>query len=158
MNALTFFKDAFFVFTGINADTSYSLIETGVRGFIKSHKNAVLVKNFGSQDYLSMLSYAQIMIGNSSSGIIEAPSFRLPVVNIGTRQEGRVRAANVIDVGYGTDDIRGGIKRALSSKFCKTLHSLKNPYFKPSAAETIADTLCSADLKALAVKKFKDAV
>ena len=156
LNALACFKDAFFVFTGMNADAGHDLIETKISGFIKKHKNAVLVKNFGSQGYLSMLAHAQVMVGNSSSGIIEAPSYKLPVVNIGTRQAGRVRAANVIDVGYRVEDIRRGIMRGLSAPFNKRLKGLKNPYFRPDAAEIIADTLCKIELQSLALKKFKD--
>lgn len=68
------------------------------------------------------------MIGNSSSGLTEAPSFRLPVVNIGERQKGRIKAENIIDVSYDVDAIRAGIVKAVSADFRKSLMSLKNPY------------------------------
>ena len=70
------------------------------------------------------------MIGNSSSGLTEAPSFKLPVVNIGDRQKGRVKAKNIIDTSYEIEDIDRGIKNALSIKFANSLKRMKNPYDK----------------------------
>jgi UDP-N-acetylglucosamine 2-epimerase (non-hydrolysing)/GDP/UDP-N,N'-diacetylbacillosamine 2-epimerase (hydrolysing) len=68
------------------------------------------------------------MLGNSSSGLVEAPSFHLPVVNVGNRQMGRVRAANVIDTGYSSDAMVASIERALSLEFRRSLESMENPY------------------------------
>ncbi|MEI8012559.1 MAG: UDP-N-acetylglucosamine 2-epimerase [Candidatus Omnitrophota bacterium] len=156
LDALAGFNNAFFVFTGTNADTSYDVIEAGIRGFIKKRKDAVLVRNFGPEAYAGMLDHARIMVGNSSSGIIEAASHALPVVNIGTRQAGRVRAVNVIDAGYGTEDIRRAISRGLSAGFRQRIKGVSNPYFRPDAAEIVADTLCAVDLPSIRSKEFKD--
>jgi UDP-hydrolysing UDP-N-acetyl-D-glucosamine 2-epimerase len=158
LSALGSLKDVFLVFTGANADTGHHVIGRAVREFLRCHPQSVLVKSFGSLNYLSLLAHARVMVGNSSSGIIEAASFRLPVVNIGTRQAGRVRAGNVIDVGYAAEDIRQGIRRALSADFRSSLKGLKNPYFKSGAAAIIARTLSRVDLKTVNCKKFKDIV
>jgi UDP-N-acetylglucosamine 2-epimerase len=93
------------------------------------------------------------MVGNSSSGIIEAPSFALPVVNVGTRQKGRMRAANVIDVGYETEEIVRGIRTALSSEFRASLNGLKNPYGDGNASAIIVNRLKSVPLDEKLIKK-----
>jgi UDP-hydrolysing UDP-N-acetyl-D-glucosamine 2-epimerase len=86
------------------------------------------IPHLGHRRYLSCLRHCAVMIGNSSSGLTEAPSFRLPVVNIGDRQRGRIRAANVIDVACSRVDILRGIKRACSRRFRNSLRGLRNPY------------------------------
>jgi UDP-hydrolysing UDP-N-acetyl-D-glucosamine 2-epimerase len=86
------------------------------------------IPHLGHRRYLSCLKHCSIMIGNSSSGLTEAPSFRLPVVNIGDRQRGRIRAANVIDVPCSRAEILRGIKRACSRRFRNSLKVLRNPY------------------------------
>jgi len=101
--------------------------------------------------------FAAAMVGNSSSGIIEAPSFELPVVNIGTRQEGRVKARNVIDVGYEEKAILTGIEKALSAPFRRSLNGMVNPYGDGHAAEVIVETLKRIELdNKLITKRFVD--
>ena len=104
--------------------------------FIKSYKS------LSQKDYLSLLKYASVMAGNSSSGIIEAPSFKLPVINIGKRQEGRERANNVIDVDYNREKIIKAIDKALYDKrFRKELKKCKSPYGDGKASLRIAKIL-----------------
>jgi UDP-hydrolysing UDP-N-acetyl-D-glucosamine 2-epimerase len=88
------------IFTGSNADTGGRIVGDLVREFADGRSQTWLVDNLGTTRYFSLMACAAAMVGNSSSGIIEAPSFGLPVVNIGSRQQGRTRGANVIDVGY----------------------------------------------------------
>ena len=85
------------------------------------------------------------MVGNSSSGLIEAPSFKLPVVSVGTRQDGRLRAANVIDCGYDPDEITAALERALAPECRANLHDLENPYGDRHAAERIIGRLATLD-------------
>ena len=127
-----------------------------IKKFVNDHAHAVMVENFGQLGYLSMLNEASVMVGNSSSGIIEAASFKLPVINIGKRQEGRQRGKNVIDVGYAAEDIKAGIKRALSDNFINSLADLVNPYGDGRAAERIAGNLEKMELKKFKVKEFFD--
>jgi UDP-N-acetylglucosamine 2-epimerase len=99
------------------------------------------------------------MIGNSSSGLIEAPSFGLPVVNVGDRQRGRLRAANVIDVGHDREAIAEAIRRALDPSFRGGLAGLVNPYGDGQAAPRIARVLREVELgPRLVRKRFADAL
>jgi UDP-N-acetylglucosamine 2-epimerase (non-hydrolysing)/GDP/UDP-N,N'-diacetylbacillosamine 2-epimerase (hydrolysing) len=101
----------------------------------------------------SLLSQADALIGNSSSGIMEAASFALPVVNVGMRQQGRERARNIIDVDAEATAIRAAIERALSPEFRKSLAGMENPYGDGTAAVTIARILTTAPLDRLLVKQ-----
>lgn len=84
---------------------------------------------------------ANIMVGNSSSGIIEAASFHLPAVNIGTRQQGRIHPPNVIDTGYETERIVAAIRKGLTPAFRTRIRGLKNPYGSGHTGEKIAQVL-----------------
>ncbi|MBA7616556.1 GDP/UDP-N,N'-diacetylbacillosamine 2-epimerase (hydrolyzing) [subsurface metagenome] len=112
---------------------------------IKEYEKHPFIKPFKSiphKQYLSLMRIASVMVGNSSSGIIEAPSFSLPVVNIGSRQEGRQRAENVIDVGYNKEEIKSAIKKALYDEdFKRRVKNCKNPYGNGKAGVRIADIL-----------------
>src|SRR5207253_1974451 len=109
------------------------------------------------QAYFSLMQVALAMVGNSSSGLIEAPSFRLPVVNVGNRQEGRCRASNVIDVGYDRATILEGIRRAVHPDFRIALRDLANPFGNGTAAETIVARLREVPLgDALLRKRFQE--
>lgn len=124
---------------------------------IRQHEENPFVKAFKSvphEDYLGLMKLASVMIGNSSSGIIEAPSFGLPVVNIGTRQMGRQRAGNVVDVGYDRKDIIGALKKALYDKdFIERVKHCKNPYGDGKAGKRIARFLAEATLGSKLLEK-----
>ena len=117
------------VFTAPNADPEGRIVHERIRRFCRSHPERFrLVENLGTERYLSSLRHLDLLIGNSSSGLVEAPSFAIPVVNVGTRQRGRVTAPNVLCVGYGEAAIREGIRRALSAEFREGLRDMTNPY------------------------------
>lgn len=145
------------VFTMPNADTNGRVITRMIQEFAKYNPSAKLVANLGTQAYFSLMACAVAMVGNSSSGVLEAPSFKLPVVNIGTRQQGRTKPKNVIDVGYERDGIVNGIRRAISSQFRLSLHDLVNPYGNGHASEVIIKYLKQVVLDdRLLVKNFVD--
>lgn len=145
------------VFTAPNADTGGRALRGLVQDFVQSSDRAVLVENLGTPAYFSLLSVVAAMVGNSSSGIIEAPSFGLPVVNVGTRQDGRVRAANVIDVGYRREQVLEGIERALDPSFHASLAGAANPYDAGAASELIVERLAAVELdRTLLTKRFHD--
>jgi len=112
---------------------------------IKKYEKYPFIKTFKSIPYkafLSLMMIASVMVGNSSSGIIEAPSFGLPVVNIGSRQKGRERAENVMDVGYDKEEIKAAIKKALYDEdFKEKVKKCKNPYGNGKAGVRIAEIL-----------------
>ena len=145
------------VFTSPNADTGGRIISRIFEKFVEDCPQARLVANLGTRQYFSLMACSTAMVGNSSSGIIEAPSLGLPTVNIGTRQQGRLRAENVIDVGYQRDEIAGGIKKALSTQFHASLRGMQNPFGDGHAADLIVDRLNQVSLDhELISKRFVD--
>ena len=145
------------VFTLPNADTNGRVIIQLIEEYVGAHPSAQIVANLGTQGYFSLMAYAAAMVGNSSSGIAEALSFKLPVVNIGSRQKGRVRAENVIDVGYERSEIVTGVRQAISSGFRARLSHLANPYGEGHAADAIVRRLVEVQLdERLIVKRFVD--
>lgn len=145
------------VFTAPNADSGSSTIRARMHEFCQLHQNSSFVENLGSLNYLAMMREASAVIGNSSSALIEAPSFELPAVNIGSRQDGRTRAANIIDVGSRADEIGSGLARALDPEFRLSLKGLVNPYGDGHAAERIVGTLEAAAWgESLIMKRFFD--
>jgi len=149
--------DVTYVITSPNTDVGHSTIADAWKMFTAVHRRAVFVPNLGTDAYFSLMRCAAAMVGNSSSGIIEAPSFELPVVNIGQRQHGRLRAANVIDVADDAMSIATGLRKALSAEFRATLTGLVNPYGDGHAGPRIAQRLADAPTGAdLLVKRFED--
>jgi UDP-hydrolysing UDP-N-acetyl-D-glucosamine 2-epimerase len=145
------------IFTLPNADTGNRIIREKLEQFIASNCSCALVDNFGTQAYFSLMNLATAMVGNSSSGIVEAASFQLPVVNVGTRQRGRVRARNVVDVGNRRDEIVEGIHEATQPQFRASLSGLLNPYGNGDASSIIVDHLKKIPLgDSLIRKRFHD--
>jgi UDP-N-acetylglucosamine 2-epimerase (non-hydrolysing) len=127
------------VFILPNADTAGRSIIKKMRRFPRPHQSHA---NLFPPIYYDLLRHAVAIVGNSSSAIMEAPSFRLPAVNIGTRQEGRLRGSNVIDVGYSTVDILDGIERAVKMR----LDDTTNPYGDGLASPRIIQALKNLQL------------
>lgn len=121
--------DAIYVFTYPNADFGSKIIIDKINAFCNENDNSYLYYSLGQKKYLSLLSVANVVIGNSSSGIIEAPIFKIPVVNIGDRQKGRLRSKNIIDTDYEDDSIYKAIDKALNDKkFIAGLQNIDNIY------------------------------
>jgi UDP-hydrolysing UDP-N-acetyl-D-glucosamine 2-epimerase len=131
------------LFTMANADTYGRLINQMIRQYVMEHSTAQMVNNFGPQGYYSVLSLATAVVGNSSSGIIEAASFKKPAINIGSRQKGRITPANVMTVDCKKAEISRAIATAVSEEFNARLNGLVNPYGDGHAAERIVGKLKS---------------
>jgi UDP-hydrolysing UDP-N-acetyl-D-glucosamine 2-epimerase len=145
------------VFTLPNADTGGRVIRERIVAYAAAHPKAYVLDNLGTQAYFSVMALSTAMVGNSSSGIIEAASFKLPVVNVGLRQAGRERAANVIDVGESRTEILAGIRRGTDPAFRASLADLVNPYGRGDAAATIVERLASVPIDdRLLIKRFHD--
>jgi UDP-hydrolysing UDP-N-acetyl-D-glucosamine 2-epimerase len=145
------------VFTYPNADQHSRVIVERVRCFLARRPGSGLFFSLGQRNLYSLLAVADLMVGNSSSGIWEAPSFRLPVVNIGERQRGRLRAANVIDAPSNADAIRAAVRRGLGPDFRASLRDLTNPYGDGHAAARIKEVLAGIELgPRLLRKRFVD--
>ncbi len=145
------------VFTLPNADTSSSLIRRAVERYVGGRQDAILVANLGTELYFSLMACASLMIGNSSSGIIEAPSFGLPVVNIGNRQGGRACGENVIHSGYPAQEIKDAVRIASSPEFRMTAKRASNPFSRGGATDRIVQVLRTVPLgDTLTTKQFID--
>lgn len=149
LDALDAFPDAGLIFTGSNADPGAREIDALVQSHVAARDNAVFHTSLGSRRYFSALNHCDLMIGNSSSGIMEAPSFRLPTVNIGNRQTRRLRAASVIDCEPGSDAIVAAIHAALDLD-CRAVVS---PFGDGATAARIVAVLASLDAPETLVRK-----
>jgi UDP-hydrolysing UDP-N-acetyl-D-glucosamine 2-epimerase len=145
--ALDDFEDTFLLFTGANADAQGNRINTILKGYADSHpEKALFVSSLGQIRYLSCLKHFNMVVGNSSSGIIEAPSFKIPVVNIGNRQQGRIMADNIINCNTNKDEIKQAIEKGLSKTFSKRIENLKSPYGEGNVAPQILNILKTHDI------------
>lgn len=121
-------QDMKFIFTKANSDAYGSMINDMIDTYIQKYKNGVAFTSLGTLRYLSALKYCAMVIGNSSSGLIEAPSFGVPTINIGDRQKGRLQSSSVINCEAKEPEIEQAIKLALSEEFVKNSHISINPY------------------------------
>lgn len=138
LSALEQYKEYHIIFTKANADTEGRVINQKIDQYVKQNiSRASAYASLGMQRYLSTLKYCEMVIGNSSSGIMEAPSFQVPTVNIGNRQLGRIRAESVIDCENSIEDICMAIGKAKEIKEEGILQNLKNPYERSGTSEKI---------------------
>ena len=145
------------IFTKANADTDGRVINALIDECVAKNKaNAVAFNSMGQLRYLSSMQYVDAVVGNSSSGIIEAPCFTLPTVNIGDRQKGRVRPASVIDCEPTRESFLKAIQKALSPDFRHSLSGMVHPYEKENTAESIMDIIRKSDLSKIIKKEFVD--
>lgn len=145
------------VVTAPNADPGRERVEEVLRAFCDRSPESRYEVSAGARRYATLLRRATAMVGNSSSGLIEAPTFGLPVVNIGSRQDGRSRSPNVVDCGYRVDDIVAALRRALDPAFRNGLEGLQSPYGDGNASERILSVLETTELgPRLLRKRFYD--
>tara|TARA_B100000886_G_C20418896_1_gene490530 strand:- start:480 stop:1637 length:1158 start_codon:yes stop_codon:yes gene_type:complete len=143
-------------FTMANADTNGKVINDLIAKFCKNKNNCFSYKSLGQIKYLSLMKLVDCVIGNSSSGIIEAPSLKVPTINIGNRQTGRVKTKSIIDCSYKISDIENAIKICFSKSFLKKTSSYKNPYYKKNTSINIVKTLEEKLTTKILIKKFVD--
>src|SRR5271166_2122387 len=137
-----------------NADAGSRELIQRTEQFLEQRRDARAFVNLGALAYWSLLRQADVMIGNSSSGIMETPSFALPTVNVGMRQQGRERARNILDAAPEKADILAKVATARSPQFRQSLQGMQNPYGDGHAAEKIVNVLTSVPLgEELLVKK-----
>lgn len=135
ISALNKFKDRYdFVFIGSNSDTGSDKIQKIIKNFVdkNNYKRFLSLKNY---EYFSLLKNSQGLIGNSSSGVIEVPSLKIPTINIGNRQLGRVKGTTIIDCSADTEDILKAIEKSQSESYKKILNESVNPYYQENSLE-----------------------
>ncbi len=154
LSALDHFKDVQLIFTLPNADAGGRTIAERIRQYARQSGERVRVyTSLGQVRYLSTLRHVALVLGNSSSGLIEAPSFRIPTVNIGDRQRGRVMADSVVTCDAAVEGIIAAVKKALSPEFKILLERVVNPYHREGASRMIKDALKSVELEPQRMKK-----
>lgn len=156
-SALDHFMDAKIIFTKPNADTDGRMICRLIDNYAAHQRGRVMVSaSLGQLKYLSALKHADVVIGNSSSGLIEAPALKKPTVNLGDRQKGRLKAPSVIDCSETEASIVAAIKQALSVDFQRSLSGTISPYGDGNASEKIKEFLKIVPLGGILQKKFYD--
>ncbi len=141
IKAIESFGEYQFILTGANADCGGTEINQMLSAFAGLHENVYFTYSFGIKGYLSALEHASFVMGNSSSGLVEAPSFRIPTINIGDRQKGRLKAASVIDCKPVADEIIHAVKQAMSYQFQDLLKRVVNPYGDGNTSVKIVNIL-----------------
>ena len=155
LNTLDELKDTKFIFTLANSDTNGRVINELIYSFVESHSsNSVVFKSMGNLNYLSSLQFVDAVIGNSSSGLLEAPTFKIGTINIGDRQKGRLKAESIIDCNPDQNSITSAIEKLYTDDFQNKLKSTKNPYGEGKATEKIMDILKSQSLPNNLKKSF----
>lgn len=153
--SLSEFKDHKIIFTMPNADTDGREIFELIENFCLDN-NCRAYTSLGQLRYLSCLKEVDVVVGNSSSGLLEVPSFKIPTVNIGDRQKGRLKADSVIDCNPEERQITASINKAISAEFKKSCKLAKNPYGEGGASEIILQKLEKVDFRTLLKKEFFD--
>jgi len=156
LNALSKLENTNIIFTKANADEGGKIINKELEKFVKNHKNSILFDSLGRKRYLSALQFVDIVIGNSSSGLVEVPSFKIATINIGNRQKGRIKAKSVIDVKVDKNEILNAINKVYTKEFQNKLKTIKNPYEKDDTLPFIIKLLKNIDLEQIINKKFYD--
>lgn len=157
LDALDQFKDLKVIFTMPNSDTGRDAIALAVENYVEKHSNrAKAYTSLGLKRYLSTLQFVKAAVGNSSSGIIEVPSFGIPTLNIGDRQKGRLASKSVVNCGTSKDEVIAGLKLCLSVEMQKAAKTYENPYAKPDTANLIYQELKNVMLAGLNLKTFYD--
>ncbi len=158
LKALSAVNDEYqLLFTLPNSDTDGHIIASKVKEYVSAHVNkSLVVDSLGKKRYYSALKYATAVVGNSSSGLVEAPSFGIPTLNIGNRQKGRTRGESVIDVEASYQEMYLGLQKALSENFRAIASAGKNPYEKENTLQAIFNVIENHPLHNIGEKHFYD--
>ncbi|MDX4048725.1 UDP-N-acetylglucosamine 2-epimerase [Aliarcobacter skirrowii] len=157
LDAIDELEDTNIIFTKANSDTDGRVINQMIDEYVtkNSHKSIVFT-SLGQLRYLSALQYVDAVVGNSSSGLAEAPSFKIGTINIGDRQKGRIKASSVIDCEPNKDSILNSFEKLYSKEFQETLKTTINPYGDGYASKKIVEILKNVNLENILKKSFYD--
>jgi UDP-hydrolysing UDP-N-acetyl-D-glucosamine 2-epimerase len=146
------------VFTLPNADQNHVVIRERILSFVSGRENAVAVPSLGQEVYISLMRRSQAVIGNSSSGILEAPTLRVPAIDIGDRQRGRLRPASVLHCEPVAEEIRAAIEHARSAGFRAQVQEMPSPFGDGSTSHRVAERLRDEPLDGILFKRFTESV
>lgn len=157
LNALDRLENTHIIFTKANSDTDGRAINAMIDTYVsKKASNTIVFTSMGQLRYLSTLQFVDAVVGNSSSGLLEAPSFQIGTINIGDRQKGRLKALSVIDCTPIQESIHNSLMQLYTPEFQQRLLTIKNPYGEGGAVEKIIHTLKHTPLDDLLKKTFYD--
>jgi len=155
LEVLNQFNDMKVIFTKANADPGGKEINALIDKFVFDNaEKSIVFSSMGQLNYLSTMQFVDAVVGNSSSGIVEAPSFKIGTINIGDRQEGRIKALSIIDCDPSKDSIRKGFEILYGSDFKKNLKSVVSPYGKGETAVQIKNILKNIQIENILKKSF----
>lgn len=155
LKAIDTLEETNIIFTKPNADTDGRVIITMIDEYVKANsEKSIAFVSLGQLRYLSLLQYVDLVVGNSSSGLIEVPSFKIPTINIGDRQRGRLKAGSVIDCDPTKDSILEAFKLAYSEFFKKSLRVVENLYGDGNSSSKILTILREINMNGILKKKF----
>jgi len=154
--ALAELQDTRLIFTLPNADTDGRMLIRQIEEFVACHDNARAYTSLGQLRYLSCIAQVDGVVGNSSSGLLEVPSFRKGTINIGDRQRGRLQATSVLNSAPERSAIRAALERLYSPQFQANLADVRNPYGEGGASEKIVAAILACNLDNLLKKHFHD--
>jgi GDP/UDP-N,N'-diacetylbacillosamine 2-epimerase (hydrolysing) len=146
-------NDTCLILTLPNADAGNKFIYSTILNFSKQNNNIKCFKSLGKKLYFSTLKFCDLAVGNSSSGIIEVPSFNIPTIDIGDRQGGRVKGSSIIECSINTNEFKRKIKIAFSKNFRKKIKKKLNPYYQKNTAKNILKILISNKISKEMIKK-----
>lgn len=157
LNAIDKLEDTNIIFTKANSDTNGRVINSMIDEYVsKNFNKSVCFTSLGQLRYLSALQYVDAVVGNSSSGLGEAPSFRIGTINIGDRQKGRIKASSVIDCEPNKDSILKSFEKLYSKEFQEDLKTTINPYGDGCVSQKIVEVIKNVDLENILKKSFYD--
>ena len=135
------------VISSPNVETDREKIVTLIQKMVKKHHDYHYFHSLGTLNYNSLISYCKMVIGNSSSGMVQVPFLMIPTINIGDRQKGRIRHYSIIDTNYDVDSIERGIKKATNEDFLRKVKGMKFIYSNGNVAGKMIDTIKSCNIK-----------
>jgi GDP/UDP-N,N'-diacetylbacillosamine 2-epimerase (hydrolysing) len=156
LNSIDELKNTRIIFTKTNSDTDGRIINSMIDAYVAIHDNTIAFVSMGQLNYLSALQFMNAVVGNSSSGLLEAPSFKIATIDIGERQKGRIKADSVISCSPTQESISSAFYKSYSEDFQNIVDNTKNPYGSGGASKIVVDIIKDFDLNGILKKTFYD--
>ena len=156
LDSISELKNTKIIFTKANSDTDGRIINSMIDNYVAKHNNTIAFASMGQLNYLSALQFMDAVVGNSSSGLLEAPSFKIATIDIGDRQKGRIKADSVISCLPTKESIDSAFDKSYSEDFQNIVDNTKNPYGNGGASKIVVDIIKDFDLNGILKKIFYD--
>ena len=156
LDSISELKNTKIIFTKANSDTDGRIINSMIDNYVAKHNNTIAFASMGQLNYLSALQFMDAVVGNSSSGLLEAPSFKIATIDIGDRQKGRIKADSVISCLPTKESIDSAFDKSYSEDFQNIVDNTKNPYGNGGASKIVVDIIKDFDLNGILKKTFYD--